>query len=72
MTATSWVGIGREGRHNDKRCGETWLAAARKTLDVIREDGTSDKAEPRLTHAHCRHRQGASGTDPALLPAHEP
>jgi hypothetical protein len=25
---------------------ETWLAAARKTLDVIRADGPSDKAEP--------------------------
>ena len=45
---------------------EQWLATTRKTLDVIREDGTSDKAEPRLVHAHC------SSTDPALLPARQP
>jgi len=61
-----------EDRPQTPREWETWLAAARKTLDVIREDGTSDKAEPRLIHAHCRHRQHASGTRPALLPAEEP
>ena len=44
---------------------ETWLATTRKTLDVTRENGTSDKAEPRLTHTHCTNRS------PALLPAHE-
>jgi hypothetical protein len=46
---------------------EAWLATTRKTLDVIGEDGTSDKAKPRLVHAHCGHRSG-----PALLPARQP
>ena len=61
-----------EDRPQTPREWETWLASTRKTLDVIREDGTSDKAEPRLTHAQCRHRQHTHGTGPALLPAHEP
>ena len=61
-----------EDRPQTPREWETWLASTRKTLDVTREDGTSDKAEPRLTHAQCRHRQHTHGTGPALLPAHEP
>ena len=47
---------------------EQWLASARKTITVVaRENGTSDPAEPRLIHAHCRNGKGL-----ALLPAHEP
>jgi RNA-directed DNA polymerase len=47
---------------------EQWLASARKTITIVtQENGTSDPAEPRLIHAHCR-----TGTGPALLPAHEP
>jgi RNA-directed DNA polymerase len=32
---------------------ETWLATTRKTIDVVWDPGTTDKAEPRLTHLHC-------------------
>jgi RNA-directed DNA polymerase len=46
---------------------ETWLATARKTIDVFWGHGTSDKAEPRLIHLRCR-----PGTGPALLSARQP
>jgi len=46
---------------------ETWLAGSRKTIDVIWEHGTPDKAEPRLVHLHCQHGHG-----PALLPTYAP
>ena len=43
---------------------ETWLATARKTIDVTWESGISDTAEPRLVHLHCHQGKG-----PAPLPA---
>jgi RNA-directed DNA polymerase len=46
---------------------EHWLATTRKTIDVMWDQGTSDKAEPRLIHLHCH-----PGSGPALLPAHDP
>jgi RNA-directed DNA polymerase len=46
---------------------ETWLATARKTINVVRDKGTSDTAEPRLIHLRCRQGKG-----PALLPAERP
>ena len=46
---------------------EQWLATTRKTIDVIWDQGTSDKPEPRLVHIHCHTSRG-----PALLPAHDP
>ena len=59
-----------EDRPQTPREWETWLAASRKTIDVTWKDGTADEAEPRLIHAHCRHRQ-RHGTGPTLLPAHD-
>ncbi len=52
---------------------EQWLAATQKAIlrVAIAGHGTSDAAEPRLIHAHCRHRS-KDGNGPALLPAHEP
>jgi len=55
-----------EDRPDTPREWEHWLATTRKTLDVFWDHGTSEKAEPRLIHAHCHHRS------PALLPAYEP
>ena len=52
---------------NPTRVGDLAGDHPQDDLDVTWEDGTSDKAEPRLIHAHCR-----DGSDPALLPAHEP
>ena len=54
---------------------EQWLATTRKTVIKIafREAGTSDAADSRLIHAHCRNAHHApNGKDPALLPAYEP
>jgi RNA-directed DNA polymerase len=39
---------------------ETWLATARKTIDVVWAPGT-DKAEPRLIHLHCNHTRQPTG-----------
>ena len=52
---------------------EQWLAATHKAIlrVAIAGHGTADAAEPRLIHAHCRHRS-KDGSGPALLPAHEP
>jgi RNA-directed DNA polymerase len=55
-----------DDRPQTPREWEAWLATTRKTLDVIREDGASDKAEPRLIHTHC------SNWSPELLPARQP
>ena len=52
-----------EDRPQTPREWEAWLAGPRKTIDVIWEHGTPDKAEPRLVHLHCQHGHG-----PALLP----
>jgi RNA-directed DNA polymerase len=46
---------------------ETWLATARKTIDVTWESGISDTAEPHLVHLHCHQGKG-----PAPLPAQQP
>ena len=48
---------------------ERWLDITRQTTTIVamRGQGTSDQAEHRLIHAHCRHRRGQ-----ALLPAYEP
>ncbi len=46
---------------------EHWLATTRKTIDVVWDHGTPDKAEPRLVHLSCRY-----GRDPALLPVQPP
>ena len=52
---------------------EQWLAATHKAIlrVAIAGHGTAGAAEPRLIHAHCRHRS-KDGSGPALLPAHEP
>ena len=57
---------GVEDRPGTPREWEHWLASTRRTLDVLWEHGTSEKAEPRLIHAHCQNRS------PALLPATKP
>jgi RNA-directed DNA polymerase len=54
---------------------EQWLTTTRKTVIKIafREAGTSDAADSRLIHAHCRNAHPArNGKGPALLPAYEP
>jgi RNA-directed DNA polymerase len=42
-----------EDRPQTPREWETWLATSRKTIDVVWETGTTDKAEPRLIHRDC-------------------
>jgi RNA-directed DNA polymerase len=61
-------------RPQSPREWEHWLATTRKTITkVAMRDGTSDAAEPRLTHAHCRNgRHARPGNRPALLPAYQP
>jgi RNA-directed DNA polymerase len=44
--------VADEDRPQTPHQWETWLATARKTIDVVWAPGT-DKAEPRLTHLHC-------------------
>jgi RNA-directed DNA polymerase len=46
---------------------EWWLTTTRKTIDVTWDPGTTDKAEPRLTHLRCQH-----GNDPTPQPAPPP
>jgi RNA-directed DNA polymerase len=46
---------------------EAWLAIIPKTIDVTRDQGTPDRAAPRLIHLRCR-----PGNGPPLLPAHPP
>jgi RNA-directed DNA polymerase len=62
------------GRPQRPREWEQWLATTRKTITKIAmRDGTSDAAEPRLIHVHCRNGHHArNGNGPALLPAYEP
>ena len=52
---------------------EQWQTTTRKTIVevAIRADGTSDQTQPRLIHAHCRHRL-TDGNGSALLPTREP
>jgi RNA-directed DNA polymerase len=66
--------IAVDDRPQSPREWEQWLATTRKTIvKVAMRDGTSDAAEPRLIHAHCRSGQFArSGQGPALLRAYEP
>jgi hypothetical protein len=45
--------IAVEDRPQTPHQWETWLATTRKTIDVVWDNGTSDKAEPRLIHPHC-------------------
>jgi RNA-directed DNA polymerase len=62
-------------RPQSPREWERWLATTRATTTtvVIREDRTSDAAEPRLIHAHCRTRHRAGhGKGPAMQDAHAP
>jgi RNA-directed DNA polymerase len=40
-------------RPQTPRDWEHWLATTRKTIDVVWDTATSDKAEPRLIHLHC-------------------
>ena len=56
-----------EDRPQTPREWEHWLATTRKTIDIVWDHGTSDKAEPRLIHLRCRHGRG-----PAFLPAQPP
>jgi RNA-directed DNA polymerase len=56
-----------EDRPRTPREWEHWLAATRKTIDVVWDHGTPDKAEPRLIHLRCHHGRG-----PALLPTQPP
>jgi len=47
---------------------EHWLANPRTTIvKIATQQATTDPAEPRLIHAHCRH-----GSGQALLPAYKP
>jgi RNA-directed DNA polymerase len=47
---------------------EHWLASTRNTITItLREPGTPDMADHRLTHSHCHH-----GNGPVLLPPREP
>ena len=46
-----------EDRPQTPRQWETWLATARKTIDVDWAPRTTDKAEPRLIHLDCNTRQ---------------
>jgi RNA-directed DNA polymerase len=43
---------------------EHWPATTRKTIDVIWDPGTSDTAEPRLTHVRC-HTSSGPAPEPA-------
>jgi hypothetical protein len=64
-----------DDRPQTPREWESWLATARATITIVaaREAGTSDSAEPRLIHAHCRTRHpAANGKRPALQNAYEP
>jgi RNA-directed DNA polymerase len=64
-----------DGRPQSPLEWEQWLATTCKTIVKVamRDEGTSDAAEPRLVHAHCRTRHNTeNGKDPALLPAYEP
>ena len=45
--------VADEDRPQTPHQWETWLATARKTIDVVWAPGTPDKAEPRLIHLHC-------------------
>jgi RNA-directed DNA polymerase len=45
--------IAVEDRPQTPRQWEQWLATTRKTIDVVWDNGTPDKAEPRLIHLHC-------------------
>ena len=56
-----------EDRPRTPREWEHWLATTRKTIDVVWDHVTPDKAEPRLIHLRCRHGRG-----PALPPAQPP
>jgi RNA-directed DNA polymerase len=57
-----------EDRPQTPREWEQWLATTRKTIIIVTQgSGTTDAAEPHLTHAHC-----GNGNGPALLRAHEP
>ena len=56
-----------ENRPQTPREWEHWLATTRKTIDVVWDQGTPDKAEPRLVHLRCHHGRG-----PVLLPAKPP
>jgi RNA-directed DNA polymerase len=61
-------------RPQSPREWEQWLATTRKTITKVatRENGTSDAAETRLIHTHCRNGHHArNGSGPALLPAYE-
>jgi RNA-directed DNA polymerase len=44
--------IAVEDRPQTPREREQWLATTRKTIDVVWDTATSDKAAPRLTHLH--------------------
>jgi len=52
---------------------EQWLTVTRKAMTrnaiTAQPDGTPDKAELRLLHAHCHRRRAGTQTSPALLPA---
>ena len=52
---------------------EQWLTTTRKAIVqvAIRVDGTSDKTQPRLIHAHC-HPRLTDDNGPALLSARGP
>jgi RNA-directed DNA polymerase len=56
-----------EDRPRTPREWEHWLATTRKTIDVVWDHGTPDKAEPRLIHLRCHQGRG-----PALLPTQPP
>ncbi|MFZ0160570.1 MAG: group II intron reverse transcriptase/maturase [Kineosporiaceae bacterium] len=57
---------------------EQWLTVTRKAMTrnaiTAQPDGTPDKAELRLLHAHCHRQRRHAGTQtsPALLPARRP
>jgi RNA-directed DNA polymerase len=51
-----------EDRPQTPQQWETWLATTRKTIDIVWEPGTPDKAgPPRLIHLHCNHPRQPTG-----------
>ncbi len=50
-----------EDRPQTPREWETWLATARKTIDVVWDQGAADTAEPRLIHLPCNPARQPTG-----------
>ena len=53
--------IADHDRPRTPREWEQWLATTRKTIDVVWDTATTDKAAPRLIHLHCHHTRQPPG-----------